>query len=74
MRLALRAAFVAAAGLVGALLAAPPATPPQPLVIALGLQTALTGALVAEVAYDVDRVPVPVPVPGTPSCSRLGCR
>jgi len=75
VRLALRAVLIVAA--VGTLLAAPqlvPAPAPQPLVTGIGWQLDRTAALVAELAYGVDAVPVPVPVPGTPSCSRPGCR
>ena len=46
----------------------------QPPALWLGQPVVTAGRGVAEVAYRVDAVPVPVPVPGTPSCSRPRCR
>lgn len=43
-------------------------TPVGPEVFGIGAQVASAGRAIAGTAYQVDAVPVPVPVPGTPSC------
>lgn len=50
-------------------------TPPAgPATLELGQPVLRVGDAIYAVADRVDRVPIPVPVPGTPSCSRPGCR
>lgn len=57
-----------------ALVVAGCAAAPTPHLDVVGYVVAGAGADIAGVAYRVDAVQQPVPVLGTPSCSRPGCR
>lgn len=65
----LRLSFVVAAVLgVGLVMLSGCAAPPQPNLIGVGAQLSAVARVVAAQAYQLDAVPVPVPVVGTPSC------
>jgi hypothetical protein len=66
-----RAAAVTAVALCAACAAAPT---PQPALDGIGVELARAGDHISVAAMEVDLVPRPVPVPGSPSCSRPGCR
>jgi len=47
---------------------------PHPALDEIGAELGRAGDHLATAAAEVDRLQFPVPVPGSPSCSRPGCR
>jgi hypothetical protein len=77
VRAVLLATLIGAVATLGVLAAFGAFTPPpaHPALAGIGHQLMRTGDAIAVTALRVDAVPVPVPVPGTPSCTWApGCR